>query len=317
MNTQSIQPVHEWMVNYTRQSEWIDKRGLFLWIAFYTGGLGGGLYLVSLFFNSLWGMLIGWLIVSIIKGGTHFIFLGKPTRFWRIITHPQTSWLARGFLFVVSFAAFGAIQLLISWQWPGSPAEIVFKVLAGAMAFCVAIYTGFVLKAVKGVPFWNSWLLPVLFIMCGVLGGFGVSVIIALNGGGIELAQAEIGSRILLAINILLIAIYLLQASRREEVGKQSVLEQIHGQSAPMFWIGIVVLGIVIPLFVTIIGLAAGEVNSIVLIAGVVCEIIGGLSLRYCVLKSGAYKPLVAIGLQRPVPKTPARIIKSEMNESL
>jgi hypothetical protein len=47
--------VHEWMINYTRQTEWIDRRGLFLWLAFYTGGLGGGLYLVALYFNSLWG----------------------------------------------------------------------------------------------------------------------------------------------------------------------------------------------------------------------------------------------------------------------
>ena len=44
------------MVKYTSQTEWIDRRGIFLWIAFYTGGLGGGLYLVSLYFNSLWGM---------------------------------------------------------------------------------------------------------------------------------------------------------------------------------------------------------------------------------------------------------------------
>jgi len=291
----NIQPVHQWMIAYTRQTEWIDKRGLFLWIAFYTGGLGGGLYLVSLFFNSLWGMLIGWAIVSFIKGGTHFIFLGKPQRFWRIMMHPQSSWLARGFLFVVSFTGLGAIQLLISWQWPGSPAEIVFKVLAGIMAFCVAIYTGFVLKAVKGVPFWNSWLLPVLFIMCGILGGFGVSVVIALAGGGIVLSQAETGSRILLAVNILLIVIYLLLASRREEVGKQSVLEQIHGHSAPVFWAGIVALGIAIPVIISVIALATGEVNSILLIIGVVCEIIGGLSLRYIVLKAGAYKPLVAI----------------------
>jgi formate-dependent nitrite reductase membrane component NrfD len=285
---------HQWMVNYTRQTEWIDRRGIFLWIAFYAGGLGGGLYLVSLFFNSLWGMLISWLIIAVLKGGTHLIFLGRPLRFWRIMTRPQTSWLARGFLFVMAFVGFGAIQLFISWQWPGGAAEIVFKVITGIMAFAVAIYTGFVLKSVKGVPFWNSALLPLLFILCGVLGGFGLAVVIALNGGGIVLSQAETGSRWLLAANILLIVIYLWRASVRAEVGKQSVLEQIHGHSAPVFWLGVVLLGIVIPLVVTIIDLAAGEVNSIVLIVGVVCEICGGLALRYCVLKAGAYKPLVA-----------------------
>jgi sulfite dehydrogenase (quinone) subunit SoeC len=296
----SIQPVHQWMVNYTSQTEWITKRGLFLWIAFYTGGLGGGLYLVSLFFNSLWGMAIGWAIVCFIKGGTHFIFLGKPLRFWRIMTHPQTSWLARGFLFVVGFGGAGLLQLLVSWQWPGNVLEIPLKVIAGILAFCVAIYTGFVLKAVKGVPFWNSWLLPVLFIMCGILGGFGLSVAISLAGGGIDLSQAETGSRILLVINILLIVVYLLLASRREAVGKQTVAEQIRGQNAPVFWIGIVILGIVIPVVISAISLIAGEASSVLLIIGVVCEVIGGMSLRYVVLKGGAYKPLVAIAPDHP-----------------
>ena len=288
--------VHEWMINYTRQTEWIDRRGIFLWIAFYAGGLGGGLYLVSLFFNSLWGMFISWLIIAVLKGGTHLIYLGKPLRFWRIIAHPQTSWLARGFLFVMGFVGFGAIQLMFSHWAPGSAAEIVFKALTGIMAFSVAIYTGFVLKTVKGVPFWNSALLPILFILCGVLGGFGLAVVIAVNGGGIILSQAETGSRWLLAANILLIVVYLWRASVRAEVGKQSVLEQIHGRSAPVFWAGVVALGIVIPLIVTLISLIAGEVSSALLIGGVICEILGGLALRYCVLKAGAYKPLVAIG---------------------
>src|SRR4030042_351237 len=287
------------MINYTRQTEWIERRGLFLWIAFYAGGLGGGLYLVSLYFNSLWGMFISWLIIAVLKGGTHLIYLGKPLRFWRIILHPQTSWLARGFIFVMLLIGFGAIQLILTWQLPGSAAEIVFKALTGIMAFAVAIYTGFVLKNVKGVPFWNSALLPLLFILCGILGGFGLSVVIALNGGGINLAGAETGSQWLLAANILLIIIYLWQASIREAVGKQSVLEQIRGHSAPIFWVGVVLLGIIIPLAITIVSLIAGEVSSALLIAGVVCEVIGGLALRYCVLKAGAYKPLVAIARSR------------------
>jgi formate-dependent nitrite reductase membrane component NrfD len=282
------------MINYTRQTEWIDRRGIFLWIAFYAGGLGGGLYLVSLYFNSLWGMFISWLIIAVIKGGTHLIYLGKPLRFWRIITHPQTSWLARGFIFVMLFVGFGAIQLLLSFWLSGSVAEVVFKVLGGITAFAVAVYTGIILKNVKGVPFWNSALLPLLFVLCGILGGFGLAVIIALNGGDVNLSAAETGSRWLLIANALLIAVYLWQASMKESIGKQSVLEQLHGHSAPIFWIGIVLLGIVIPLAIALAGLIAGEISPALLIAGVVCEIIGGLALRYCILKAGAYKPLVA-----------------------
>ena len=292
--------IHEWMIKYTRQTEWIDRRGIFLWIAFYAGGLGGGLYLVSLYFNSLWGMFISWLIIAVLKGSTHLIYLGKPLRAWRIVTRPGSSWLARGLIFVLSFVVFGAVQLAFSYWLPGNPGEVVFKILAGIMAFAVTVYTGFVLNTVKGMPFWNSPLLPVLFVLCGILGGFGLSVVIALNGGSVDIAAAETGSRWLLIINALFIAIYLWRASIREATGKQSVMEQMRGNLAPVFWIGIVVLGIIIPVIVAFSSYFAGEVSSGLLVTGVACEIVGGLALRYCVLKAGAYKPLVARAGQQP-----------------
>jgi sulfite dehydrogenase (quinone) subunit SoeC len=286
--------VHEWMVGYTRQTEWIDRRGIFLWIAFYTGGLGGGLYLVSLFFNSLWGMLIGWLIIAGIKGGAHLIFLGKPLRFWRIVFRPGSSWLSRGIIFVLSFVVLGAAQMALTYWLPGSAAEIVFKVLAGMAALGITIYTGFVLNTIKAVPFWNSSLLPLLFVLYGFMGGFGLAVVIALNGGGVDLAAAETGSRWLLIANALLVTVYLLAAAAREPTGRLSVREQMRGHLAPVFWAGVVFLGIIVPLAVTLASYFAEEVSAALLITGVACEMAGGLALRYCILKAGAYKPLVA-----------------------
>jgi len=292
--------IHEWMINYTRQTEWIDRRGIFLWIAFYAGGLGGGLYLVSLYFNSLWGMFLSWLIIAVVKGGAHLIYLGKPLRFWRIIFRPNSSWLARGIIFVLAFTVFAAAQLALSFWLPGTAVEIFFKVLAGISALAIAVYTGFVLNTVKAVPFWNSTLLPLLFVLCGILGGFGLSVIIGLNGGNVNVAVAETGSRWLLIVNALLIVVYLWGASNREATGKKSVMEQIRGNLAPVFWVGIVVLGIVVPMAIALSSYFVAELSSTLLVTGVTCEIIGGLALRYCVLKAGAYKPLVAIAQQSP-----------------
>jgi formate-dependent nitrite reductase membrane component NrfD len=286
--------VHEWMVNYTRQTEWIDRRGLFLWIAFYTGGLGGGLYIVSLFFNSLWGMFLSWLIIAVIKGGAHLIFLGKPIRFWRMVSHPGSSWLSRGIIFVFSFIFLAGIQLVLSHWLPGSALEMAFKVMAGMVALAVSIYTGFVLNSIKAVPFWNSSLLPLMFVSYGIMGGFGLAIAISLSGGNINLSTAETWSRWLLIFNVVLVGVYLQAAAVRDVTGKKSVMEQIRGQLAPVFWVGIVILGIIIPLVLAFVSYVAGEVSSALLITGVVSEVIGGLSLRYCVLKAGAYKPLVA-----------------------
>jgi len=243
---------YDWMTKYTRQTEWIDRRGILLWLAFYAGGLGGGLYLVSLYFNSLWGMFTSWLIILVLKGGFHLAYLGKPLRFWRIVLKPQTSWVARGLIFVVLFIGLAAIQLCFSYWLPGTAGEVAFKVLAGIMAFAVATYTGFALNYVKAISFWNSALLPVLFIACGILSGFGLITLIGLCGGNVDITTAEAGSRWLLIINALLIAIYLWSATYMGSAGKQSVREQMQGSIAPIFWVGVVMLGIIIPIAISV-----------------------------------------------------------------
>jgi formate-dependent nitrite reductase membrane component NrfD len=286
--------IHDWMVNYTRQTEWIERRGLFLWVAFFSGTLGGGLYLASLYFNSFWGMFAGWAIVAVIKGGAHMMDLGKPWRAWRMVFRPGSSWMSRGLIFVFTFIGAGAVQLALTHWLPGSAAEITGKILAGMAAFGVAVYSGFVLNTVKGVPFWNSALLPMLVGLYGVLCGLGVMIIIGVSGGGVDLSLAEGVSRYLIFTNTALIAVYLWAAARRDPTGKHAVFQHLNGELALVFWPGLVVLGIVVPAAIGVASFFVGHLSSVLLVIGVTSELIGGLSLGYCVLKAGAYKPLVA-----------------------
>lgn len=285
---------HDWMIRGDRQTEWIDKRGILLWLAEYAGGLGAGLYIVSLFFSNFWGMVAGWLIVVGLKGTLHLVFLGKPGRFWRLVMHPDTSWLSRGLIFVVGFIGFGFLQIILSLLLPEQTLAImVLSIIAGILALCVATYTGFVLNYVKGVPFWNLPILPLLFITDSILGGFGLTVAVGLFSQSINLAAAEMGSRILLLINPLLIGIYLFLASRKETVGKKSVLFQIQGSISPIFWVCVVTSGIIIPALIAVYSIYAGESTSLILILGIICEMIGSIMLKYCVLKSAMYNPVI------------------------
>jgi formate-dependent nitrite reductase membrane component NrfD len=284
---------HEWMIRSTYQTEWIKERGIFLWLAMYAGGLGGGLYLVSLYFNSLLGMGVSLLIVAGLKGSFHFAYLGKPLRFWRIMFRPQTSWLARGFWFVLFFVAFVFAQILLSLFAPGTGWETLLKVLAALMAVGLMIYTGFVLNSVKAVSLWNSSLVPVLFVTWGLMGGFGASIVIALYDGLIDIHAAETGTCWLLVINALLVSIYLYTTAHRDETGRKSVMDQMRGDMAPPFWIGVVLLGIAVPLAIVMVSFLSGDLMPALLVAGVACEITGGLTMRYCLLKVGIYKPLL------------------------
>jgi formate-dependent nitrite reductase membrane component NrfD len=305
MATRQWMITHEWMVKPMHQREWIERRGIMIWIAETFTSLGAGLYLVSLFINSWWGLLIGWLIIMFLKLPIHLAYFGKPWRFYRTLppfsNAWKTSWFARGILFSVFFGTFGAIQLVFGQpdlvnligQSICNPIYYTFGVLAGLNALGVGIYGGFIMNYVKGIPFWNQGLLPVVIMLAGIADGFGLMMGIGLAGGDASVAWAETGSRYLLLINILLILTYLVSAGYTSAVAKLSIQELLKGPSAFMFWGGLIFLGLVVPAAISLVGLFAAEASTILLIIAIAAHTIGAFALKYCILRVGIYRPLL------------------------
>jgi formate-dependent nitrite reductase membrane component NrfD len=283
---------YEWMVKYTPQTEWMNQKGVFVWLAEVFTGFGSGLYLVSLYFNSLEGMLISLMIIVVLKCGLHFAHLSRPLRFWRMVLKPKTSWLARGFIFLVLFIVFSAIQLALSYWLPGTVWEVAFKILAGVIAILLATYTGFVMNYINGIPFWNSGVLPLLFLSFSILSGLAGAIAIGLFGGNVDIIASVAGIRWLLVANAFFIAIYLWSATYMGPTGKRSVKELIHGNIAPVLWLGVVLAGIVIPLSIFIYNYSAGGSSASLLMTAVCCVLIGLFSFNYCLLKGALYSPL-------------------------
>lgn len=75
--------------------------------------------------------------------------------------------------------------------------------------------------------------------------------------------------------------------------GKQSVIEMIKGRMAPVLWVGVILCGIIMPFGVSIHSFLVGNVFTPLVIAAVVCEMIGVFSLKYTLLKSALYSPLI------------------------
>jgi len=92
-----------------------------------------------------------------------------------------------------------------------------------------------------------------------------------------------------------LLLIYLWSAANAMPAGKVSVKELIQGRALPWFWGGLIVCGIAVPGMVSVYGLISGEVSHLLLSLSVVGEVVGGLSLRYCILKVGIYSPLIPL----------------------
>jgi formate-dependent nitrite reductase membrane component NrfD len=303
---------HEWMVKPMAQAEWIEGKGLLVWLAEVFSALGTGLYLVALGFSqsypkaAFWGGIFGWVGIAIFKLPLHFLYLGKPWRFWR--SFPpfsnawKTSWFARGIMFTMVFLGLGAVQLvlmgLIAYgKVTGGgidAANWVFMILAGLFCVMTAVYCGFAMSYCKSVPFWNTGLLPFVFLIMGVADGLALIMGVGLVTGDTLIGGAESITRILLIVNAFLIITYLVNANYQSTVAELSVKELVRGHVAWVFWGGIVLLGIAVPLVISVATyFAKSEASTGLLVFAICCHTVGAFSLKYGVLKVGIYRPLL------------------------
>jgi formate-dependent nitrite reductase membrane component NrfD len=306
MATRQWMVTHEWMVKPMHQKEWIERRGIMIWVSEVFSSLGSGLFLVSLFMNSWWGLLVGWLIIMCLKLPIHVAYLGKPLRFYRLFppfsNAWKTSWFARGVLFSLLFGVFGFVQLVVGYPYIShiigtalaTPMHTIFGILAGICALGVGIYGGLMMNYCKGIPFWNQGLLPIVFVLAGIADGLALIMGIGMAGGDANIAMAEMVSRYLLLANIFLIVCYLISANYISAVSKFSINELIVGRSALAFWGGLITIGLIIPAIISIVSIFSGvEATGVLLITAIVCHTVGAFALKYCVLKVGIYRPLL------------------------
>lgn len=280
---------HEFMVKYTPHTKWVEGSGALISVAFFLGGISGGLYLISLFFNSRLGMLIGWLL-ALLLGIVDIAHLPKPLRFWRMLIRPDSSWIARGFIFIAFFIGCTALQLALSFWLSGSMLEIVFKVLSGIFAFGVIIYSGFVLSYIRAIQLWNSAMIPLLFIISSLAGGIAIFLVINLGQNTNQITLLGSILQIILVFYAITIGLHLWVSIYSSPAARTSVIWLLKGKAAFFFWVVIVLIGIIIPLTMFFF------INSQAipwLIMGAIFVIIGNLGFRYIILKGGIYRPLV------------------------
>jgi formate-dependent nitrite reductase membrane component NrfD len=290
---------HDWMVKNTPQTEWIERRGVLVWIAEVFTSLGAGLYLVSIFFNNWWGMLAAWLIIVFLKLPLHLMYFGKPLRFWRTVppfsNAWKTSWFTRGIIFSVLFSGIVFIQLIITYFFPGTGWDIALKVMGGISGFLLGIYSGFIMSYCRSVPFWNSAMLPLILVFAGVADGFALLIGIGLADASVDIMAVEAGTRILLTANIILMAAYLWNATYTLKTARYSSMLLLRGSLAVPFWVGVVAFGMVIPLAISTSSFFVGTASAPLLIAAIALHTVGAVALKYVLLKAGVHNPILPV----------------------
>jgi formate-dependent nitrite reductase membrane component NrfD len=285
---------YEFMVKYTPQREWIEGRGVLLLLAFFFVELGAGAFIVASIYGNLTAAFIGWCLCGVVGSGCLFVHLGHPFRVWRMVLSPgwKTSWISRGLIFILLFLALGAIHMGLSLLASPVPALLILTCI---FAFCTVAYVGFVMSYVNSIPLWNTPLLPVLYTILGLWGGFGVTFLTLLGSGlAAETAGIEQGSRIFLIAFVFIVLLYLSGIRYQGETGKVSVREIVSGAAAPIFWIMVVLFGMALPLGVALgIWFLGFTVPGLLLGIVVLLELLADLTFRYCILRCGFYAPLV------------------------
>lgn len=278
---------HRFAFGYYRQTFWNWLIGT----AFFLGGLGAGLFVLSLLTDHTAGMVVGYLIVVVGKNTAHMLFLGRPERFWRAAMRPDRSWIARG-IWAMGFFALSGLVLLIprvmgpAWQLSGLWTAVA-RAVAVLSAVIIMFYDGFVMNASPGVAFWRTRLLPLLLLMYATLGGTTLSLTIHEIRGDTTPAFLPNLEHGLLVVNFALLAAYLLRMSRSLPAARETLRQWLGGPYARVFFGLVLLVGLLATLLLSVVQSHVPATWLVVLIAA--CELTGDFTLVMVLLKSGLF----------------------------
>jgi polysulfide reductase chain C len=241
--------------------------------------------------------------------GTIFLVLdlGHPERFMLVFGSP-TSMITIGSTIISVFMILGLVHLGF-WIWPfktlekNNAARRALGLLGAIFAVGTAVYTGILLGVVNAIPFWNNSILPMLFLVSATSTGIGAVVaglaIYHARRTGEErknildsikmLGKCDVG---LIVLELIVLFFYLAVSSTISPTASEAVQLLAYGSLAPLFWGGLVVAGLLLPLAIEASGmirektLAAATLVMSAAISGILV-LLGGLVLRYSVLLAG------------------------------
>lgn len=216
------------------------------------------------------------------------IDLGSPLRFWRfLLVLSETSVMSQGVWILTFFTIFGgviypAFHLAEDINFP------ILSILKNKnglrkfvgyigliLAILVAVYTG-VLLAATSCPLWSStYFLPCLFFVSAVSTGIS-SIILFAKKNEFFIDKLVKTDCIAIIMELIIIAIFFISLAK---IAPLSLKPIISGQYSLLFWIGVVLVGLILPLILE------SQHKSPKIAALLV--LIGGLILRCVILFAG------------------------------
>jgi formate-dependent nitrite reductase membrane component NrfD len=226
--------------------------------------------------------------------------LGRPRVAFRAFSKPNKAWISRGTIVLTTFIILGAIQIG-TWIWPFQgladypSLHLILNLFNGLFGIFTVIYTGFLFDTTRSIPFWSTPILPLLFLVSGISTGV-FALILSLLLSGITSRQwigvLSLFDAFLLLFEALIIFFYL-HGMHEVTAARTSVQRLVKGDLSVPFWVGVILIGLVIPFLFEIIW--RGEPSAMVLAS--LCGLAGGIYVRYVVVTGAVKEPLHAEGV--------------------
>lgn len=302
-------------LTYRVQQHWGAKVAFYL----YLGGTGAGLVFLEVLLRwqgdldgttAAAGMWIG-LGLAVLSALAIFDHLGPVSRWsaYFAFRNMRRSWIARG---VTMLFALLVLRLLLALPslpgaeglpWAeGTSLGDALRVAVLLFAFAFMAYTGLVISSWNAIAFWNTPLVPVLFVGFSLLGGVMALPAVGWIAGG-PAAMHTVGTVAfpyalqLLVVDAALLALYVYGMSTATRPARVSVAMLTRDPLRGRFILGAVVLGLVLPAFV-LVPQAVGAITCTVdtawiFLAAIASAEAGGYFLRDAILRAGVYGPPV------------------------
>jgi polysulfide reductase chain C len=296
-------------VNGQLQHDWAWLIAAYLFL----GGVGAGAYTIGAL-NSFLGdgldlsTRIGlWIGFPALALGSIFLIadLGSPSRAVLAAKKPGTSWIARGTLIISCFMILSFLHLVL-FQFTDVSQSVLNVIAVGGIIFAVGTmaYTGILLGASKGIPFWRTGVVPVVFVISAVVTGHFIIILgVVLFGDAataLEPMRTMAIEAVVLVVLELLAVVFFLQGAFRQPDSRESAERILRKR---LFTIGYFVLGLAVPLVLMLVTyrsiLSGGGGGGVLVIAvAAVLGLAGGLILRYAILVCGALPTLNIAGFE-------------------
>lgn len=152
------------------------------------------------------------------------------------------------------------------------------------LGILLGIYTGILLSSLGARPLWNSAILGILFLVSGLSTASALVHMIAKDKAESEmLARAD---NLFLTIELVVFALFFIALLSSTEVQIQSAMLLLTGPFAAAFWVFVILMGILIPLFIQNLSVSHRIKHTPV---APIMVIVGGFILRLVLVQAGQY----------------------------